>query len=55
MKYRLITAGAVLATWLLIYSLGLSKNGFVTLFPIAVLAFFQIGEKSYLRNLSGKK
>lgn len=55
MKYRFLTAGAVLATWMLIYSLGLVKNGLVTLLPIAVLAIFQIGEKSYFRNLSGKK
>ena len=55
MKFRFLTAGAVLATWLLIYSLGLTKNALATLIPIAVLAFFQIGEKSYLRNLSGKR
>jgi hypothetical protein len=55
MKFRVITAGSVLAAWLFIYLLGLVQNPLVTLIPIAVLAFFQIGETRYLKNLSGKK
>jgi hypothetical protein len=54
MRYRLLTAGSVLAAALLIYALGLTENELATLFPIGVLAFFQIGEKRYLRKLSGK-
>jgi len=55
MRYRFLTVCAVAATWLLIFSLGLAKNAIVTMIPIAVLAFFQIGENRYLRKLSGKK
>jgi hypothetical protein len=55
MKYRFITAGAVLLTWLALYLLNLTDNVIAVFIPIAVLAFFQIGEKRYLRILSGKK
>jgi hypothetical protein len=55
MRYRFLTAGAVLAVWMVIYSLGLTQNALVTLIPIGVLGFFQIGEKRYLRKLSGKR
>jgi hypothetical protein len=55
MRYRFLTAGAVLAAWLVIYVLGLTQNAIVTLIPIGVLAFFQIGEKRYLRKLSSKR
>jgi hypothetical protein len=54
MKYRFITVGAVLLTWLVIFILGITDNAFAFLVPGAVLAFFQIGEKRYLRKLSGK-
>ena len=55
MKFRVITVGAVMVAWLCIYLLDLIQNPIVTLLPIAVLAFFQIGEKRYLSKLSGKK
>jgi hypothetical protein len=55
MKFRVITASAVLVAWLCIYLLGLIQNPIITFLPMGVLAFFQIGEKRYLRNLNGKK
>jgi hypothetical protein len=45
MKYRLVTAGAVLVTWIVVYLLNLTDNALTFLIPLAVLAFFQIGEK----------
>lgn len=45
MKYRFITAGAVLLTWLFIYLLNLTSNWFAILIPVVVLAIFQINEK----------
>jgi hypothetical protein len=55
MKYRFVTAGAVLLAWLVLYLLSLTDNAIAILIPIAVLAFFQIGEKRYLKKFSGKK
>ena len=55
MKYRLITVSAVLLAWLVIYLLGFTGNALAFLFPGAVLAFFQIGEKRYLKSFNGKK
>lgn len=52
MKYRFLTAGAVLLTWVVIYFLGLTGNTFVIFIPIAVLAFFQINEKRLRRYFS---
>lgn len=45
MKYRFLTAGAVILTWLVVYLLNLTDNEFALLIPLTVLAFFQIYEK----------
>jgi hypothetical protein len=45
MKYRLITGGAVLLTWLVLYFLHMTSKGYSVLIPVAVLAFFQMNEK----------
>ena len=55
MKYRLLTGCAVLFTWIGLFLLNLTDNGFAILIPVAVLAFFQIGEKRYLKNFSNRK
>ena len=55
MKYRLLTGCAVLFTWIGLFLLNLADNGFAILIPVAVLAFFQIGEKRYLKNFSNRK
>jgi hypothetical protein len=44
-KYRLVTAGAILLAWIPIYLLGQENNDLIRLFPLALLALFQIGEK----------
>jgi hypothetical protein len=45
MKYRFVTAGAVVLAWVIIFQLNLTRNGFSFLIPVAVLALFQLGEK----------
>ena len=45
MKYRLVTAGVIALVWIPIYLLGQENNDLFRLFPLALLAIFQIGEK----------
>ena len=55
MKYRFLTAGAVILTWLFVYLLDLTENGFALLIPLAVLAFFQINEKRMSKYFKRKQ
>ena len=55
MKYRFVTAAAVLFTWLFLYLIGLTSNSYALFVPLAVLAFFQIGEKRISKHFSPKK
>jgi hypothetical protein len=54
MRYRVLTAGAVLLTWLVIYLLDFTKSPIAFLIPLAVLAFFQMGEKRLSKYLNHK-
>jgi len=54
MKYRILTAGAVIVTWIVVYFLDLTTNSAIFLIPLAVLAFFQLGEKRMKRIYSSR-
>jgi hypothetical protein len=51
MRYRFLTVGAVLLTWVVIYFLDLTDNWAAVLIPVAVLAIFQINEKRIRKSL----
>ncbi|CAB4567178.1 MAG: hypothetical protein F2555_02465 [Actinobacteria bacterium] len=45
MMYRILTAGAIAISWVLIYILDLTGKPYIFFIPLAILAIFQVSEK----------